>query len=715
MTSPSLEESELAENWSRRLAYEPAGRPTIDAEVIRALLTGESLAWTSPPPPVAPGAVRIKGVTIAGSLDITAVKGRVGGGAVPQFEAEDCDFDAVLNLNFAVMTGLWLLGCRLPALWIRDARIDGRLDLGGSRIAGVGGDRAASGLVAVLGDGAQIGGDLILSPHGGDRFVAHGAVTLVGATIDGQVVAAGASLIHDRAYALDLQSARVRGGVFLDSVGDLAFEATGGVCMAGADVANLQSRGAELTGAAGEPAFRGDGLLVRGLATLGDRQHRFVAEGEVCLVAAQLGELRIEGASLDNPAQPPENKTGQDAMALNADRVTISGAVAISHLEANGAVRLAGARLGNALQLSDSVLDGYLTLEGATIDGRVYIQRLSTTPGRRQAAERPTCFDFTGLTARGALEMAEISAPPGDGDGDRPAGLYRLDGAAVAGLRDDPLTAWPNPGQLRLGGFTYGWITSIRDDEGAEVRLGWLDLQYPNERRFNPQPYEQLANVLRQDGCDLDALEVMKRKRAKELELSVEPSLLKTCARVMQAIGQGYNGEKALGYGYDSEVALFWTLRWWTLGVIWISLALYFGGVQFVPVHASMPRPRGATEQAGINYTFPGLTAQGVEFEHVFITADGRRPDWESLLHLLGRPEPKPAKSEEHCAGVIVPIYALELMVPIADLGQTGDCRLESSGFAGGLLQLWRVIYQVFGAVIIATLVIAVTGFRRKD
>jgi hypothetical protein len=598
LTSPSPEEKALADHWARRLAYEPPGRPAIDAEVVRALLTGEGLPPSAPTTAVPPGAVRIKGVRIGGSLDLSAVKGRVGGGAVPQFEAEDCDFDAPLDLDFAAISGLWLLGCRLPALWIRDARIDGRLDLRGSKIAGVRAEGAGAGLVAVLGDGARIGGDVILSPHDGQRFAAGGAVTLVGARIDGQVAAVGARLTNSGAYALDLQGARVGGGVFLHGAGDLPFEALGGVCMAGAEVASLTAYGAELTGAPGDCAFRGDGLVVRGLLALGGDAHGFAAEGPVRLTGAQLGELRIERAWLDNPTQPASNQPGEDATALDCDRAIISGAVALSRVETNGAVRFAGARLGNAFQLSDGVLEGHVTLEGATVEGRLSIRDVSIQPGRRRPEEPvPTCFDFTGVTVRGALEVAKIGAPTGGAD--RPDGLYRLDGAEAGGLRDDPSTAWPAPGHLRLDGFTYGWIESIDDPKDKAVtRLAWLGLQHlaarplARRRRFNPQPYEHLAKILREEGSDREADEVAKRKRDVALDFASEHCLSKAFGRVM----------KCLGHGYDREAALKWTLLWWTFGVVWISIALYAGAAQFARVNPVLSRP--GAEPEGIAYGF---------------------------------------------------------------------------------------------------------------
>jgi hypothetical protein len=268
---------------------------------------------------------------------------------------------------------------------------------------------------------------------------------------------------------------------------------------------------------------------------------------------------------------------------------------------------------------------------------------LRTACDRREGDPRPADRRET------ALAICARANPAGDGEDIR-----------LAGLVDDPKTAWPAPGLLRLGGFTYGWIEPIeptarprskgkatkgkaaRDGKGREpsvheVRLAWLERQFaPGQRRqgFNPQPYEHLAKILREEGRDRDADKVARAKRDMYPRHATDPAWSKAPVRLM----------KCLGHGYSRGRAIVATLAWWGVGIFWIAVAVYTGDARFVPTH-----PAAAAREA------------------------------------------------------------------IADLAQVSDCRLESEGFRGGGWQVWRAFYQLIGAVIFAVLGVAFTRLVRKD
>jgi len=77
-----------------------------------------------------------------------------------------------------------------------------------------------------------------------------------------------------------------------------------------------------------------------------------------------------------------------------------------------------------------------------------------------------------------------------------------LRNAAVGVIWDDK-PSWPKKWNLHLDGFVYGGIAAGPRD--AETRLEWLD----REGEFKPQPYLQLAKVLRDLGDDGGAKEVL--------------------------------------------------------------------------------------------------------------------------------------------------------------------------------------------------------------
>ena len=86
---------------------------------------------------------------------------------------------------------------------------------------------------------------------------------------------------------------------------------------------------------------------------------------------------------------------------------------------------------------------------------------------------------------------------------------------------EDDEKSWPNAGKLLLDGFVYTrlagdntpWRARDWRDDGGEHkgRLYWLSLQ-PD---FHPQPYEQLAKVLRDMGHEREAREVEIARREK--------------------------------------------------------------------------------------------------------------------------------------------------------------------------------------------------------
>jgi hypothetical protein len=85
---------------------------------------------------------------------------------------------------------------------------------------------------------------------------------------------------------------------------------------------------------------------------------------------------------------------------------------------------------------------------------------------------------------------------------------------------DEP--SWPGQGSLDLDGFVYGGFFGGPTD--APTRLRWLDRQ----GQFKPQPYRQLAKVLRELGDDEGAKRVLLeregRARAAERRRLIAPA-----------------------------------------------------------------------------------------------------------------------------------------------------------------------------------------------
>lgn len=155
-----------------------------------------------------------------------------------------------------------------------------------------------------------------------------------------------------------------------------------------------------------------------------------------------------------------------------------------------------------------------------------------------------------GLAARGATVKGSLwwtGINPG------PHTVLDLTDARVGSLIDDS-ASWPQPGNLYLGGFVYGRLDCPSDssDQGAcvldaESRLKWLGLQNPSQ--YDPQPYQQLASVLKARGDLNGARQVLIENQNMEMrfgDLSLAQRLW------------GWLLWATIDYGYESYWALLW-------------------------------------------------------------------------------------------------------------------------------------------------------------
>jgi hypothetical protein len=130
-----------------------------------------------------------------------------------------------------------------------------------------------------------------------------------------------------------------------------------------------------------------------------------------------------------------------------------------------------------------------------------------------------------------------------------------LSNARAAALWDDE-KSWPMPGNLYLDGFVYQNFVGGPGDELS--RLRWLRLQ-PQALQAQPQPYRQLAEVLRNDGREEGAAQV---EIARENALTsfggmrIATWLWREALRI------------TIGYGYRPLRALWWIVGFVLLGAV---------------------------------------------------------------------------------------------------------------------------------------------------
>jgi len=150
-----------------------------------------------------------------------------------------------------------------------------------------------------------------------------------------------------------------------------------------------------------------------------------------------------------------------------------------------------------------------------------------------------------------------------------------LSGASVLGFGDDQ-RSWPQPGKLLIDGFTYNAFGGVKD---APSRLRWVGLQ----PEFHPQPYRQLAKVLRANGDDAGAVSVLiaeqdARYRNSYLVRRIWAAFLKT----------------TVGYGHEPLLTIIWAAIVVLLGWLLVTVGSQAGVMrrtwpESIPISGDVP------------------------------------------------------------------------------------------------------------------------------
>jgi sRNA-binding regulator protein Hfq len=328
--------------------------------------------------------------------------------------AHNCAFSGNILLQNARLRGLHLVGCLTKSLNANGARIAGRVLLrNGFQAEGevslmaatIDGDLGCEGALlsnpngrALAADGAKIAGTVSL--HSG--FQAEGEVSLLGATIDGGLQCGSAQFSNPNGGAFIADKAEIKHSVFFLNV-----KAEGEVRLLGATVGgNLSCERTQLSNPHGK-ALSADDANIGGSVFL---VNGFKAEGEVRLLGATVGgNLSCRVAQLSNP----------NGQALVATAIKIGGNVFLgADFKAEGEVKLLGATIGGivdcdgaqlsnpagnslnayGMKVGDSIFlrnvtaEGEVVLRGTTIGGNLDCDgaQFSNPAGRSLSADTMT-------------------------------------------------------------------------------------------------------------------------------------------------------------------------------------------------------------------------------------------------------------------------------------------------------------------------------------
>ncbi|MEL6683246.1 MAG: hypothetical protein AAFQ09_11490, partial [Pseudomonadota bacterium] len=218
----------------------------------------------------------------------------------------------------------------------------------------------------------------------------------------------------------------------------------------------------------GHSAFKAQGLTVVSSVLL----EGTTATGQVSLLGSRIGgQLVCIGASFHNP----------QGHALNAQSIQIRGDAFLRYADTTGEVSFLGAEVGGVLDCT------HATMRNPDAQA-LNAQRLIVREG------------FIWRRIKGV------------------SGAVDLISAHVGDLWDDP-ESWALCDTLYLSGFIYDVLHG-----GINVpdRLAWLKKGAISRREFYPQPYEQLAKLLRDTGHRSDARAIMVAKEQEQRKASRE-------------------------------------------------------------------------------------------------------------------------------------------------------------------------------------------------
>jgi hypothetical protein len=273
-----------------------------------------------------------------------------------------------------------------------------------------------------------------------------------------------------------------------------------------------------------------------------------------------VGPITGDRATITGDVQLTGGKYGP----VSGDRVTITGDLLLTGGDF-GPVSLFRAEIGGSLDCSGGRFVGGadpLSIVEAMIRGDASFNNGFTTDGvvdltlaqiGRGLSFKEAHFIGTGVNGLNADRATIDGTFYWDGIVGTPGTELNLTDARAGALWDDA-ASWPTTGNLFIDDFVYGDISGGPSD--ASSRLRWIARQPSG---YRPQPYGQLAKVMRERGADIGAVEVMMAKE----DARRNQGGLGWAARLWSWVL-----DVTIGYGYRPIRALWWIFFFVALGSV---------------------------------------------------------------------------------------------------------------------------------------------------
>ena len=675
---------------------------------------------------VAEGGVCVRSARIRGDIWATGAKITKGEGYALNAQAARIGDLVALNDGFTADGTVWLLATQIGArLLLNGAKLSATRDKDSAEARG---DR-----IVLYASNVQVGASVFM----GKDFKAKGQVNFSGATIRGSFrcerstfstpdgrarafVANGVEISNEALFdgaviegRMNLNGAKVGGRVSFNGA-EITNETTDGrgiaLSMIGARIGGVL-RFEEL----GAQVFRSRGLIRFDGTEVG-------------------GDLIFRGCSLRNSPDADEDS----GIALSAKRVRIGGNVEFDRFSAEGATMLSGAtagrrvrisgkfsnrrqsaicakdmRIGGDLRFEKTVAEGDLQLERIDITGSLVWDGLEVSRKRDESHsplnlrhgrigsvlnakdltfDPPSSIDLCGMRI-GAIEHAwpkGWGSPPPEQD---KFGLtVNFDGLIYERIRldsaDPPGSTLARTPPEHLISRIFGRLRSPLSDKHSR----WLELQKKpprrggpaDERDFFPQPYRQLARVLRNQGEESAARDI-----AIAEQWAAPKRGLRKIARWVFGIG--------FGFGLRPRNAMATLLVFLLLGTVGVRMA----------------KNRDMLMESLV------VASTGAEILPSGEKDDGKRTHLKrAVLRFDGSKGGPP--TEVDCTDAANTwtddlVYAADMLVPFIPLHQEGKCEIvPSADWGPGVWRCLKAIYEVTGWIIFSLALVTFSGVLKR-
>lgn len=453
------------------------------------------------------GEVNLQGTKIGGVLSCRKGIFNNPEGCALTIENAEIKGSVLLNDNFCSKGSVTMLGAKIGSLLCDGGSFDHPQE---------------SALVA---KNVEVEGAVLLR----DGFNANGQVTFEESKVGGAFDCEGGVFTNSQSIALNLKNSEVKGYVSLN----LGFQSIGCVWLQEAIFGSLNCEGGRFSNPYGfalmaqdihinhsvylsnnfkangcvslSGSVIGGGLIcskgtfensqgpallvetadIKGVVFLRDG---FKANGDVILTGTTIGRV------LD--CQKGQF-IGFQGFALIADHSVIKGpAYLCNGFRANGTVSLSGAIIGGNLECQGGIFlnpNGFsLIAQGTKIERSVYLSNSFQSFGK---------VHFVNAKINDVLELKKIC--------NLSQMSLNLRYTSIRTLADQK-DGWPRKDKLILEGLVYDKIDNDSPLD-SQSRLQWLELQSSDD--FSPQPYEQLAKVMKDSGHESAATDVLIRKQ----------------------------------------------------------------------------------------------------------------------------------------------------------------------------------------------------------